>query len=217
MIVVQDTLLGFKYKSAIYKAVPISQGLGVILEIDIGKGYGLAEGAGQRGYRLFRGHAMWRDRHDFRASDIPEMQRRGDKFDAIAARFPRTSWYVSGALEHRVDAKLAKRIADAMREACPHCTVVNVPLSDGAIVPNYINESHSGGPRSSMCAWSWDGHTPKNRSQVKGKQVQFKNGVYVATWGSEYNGRESDTDNTPRPQRTDWADVNYIKKMVSWS
>lgn len=216
MIYVQDTLMGFKYQANVFAAVPKTQGLGVFLELDIGQGYSFADEAGKREYRLFRGHGVWKDRHDFKTSDIKLAQQRAANFDKIARKYPHTDWYYSFWCEHKSSAQLAQKAYDAAKEAAPHCTIVNCPLPDGAILPSHVNEVHSYHPRSILNAFSYDGRTPANRSAVQTVEKAFPTAKYFATWRSQYNGKKSDTDSTPRPQRKDWATIDQIKQLVSW-
>lgn len=214
MIFLQDTLFGFDYAKEVFSNVPTSQGLGVFLELDIGKGYDFAEEAGRRGYVLFRAHPMWKDRHDFKMSDLPEIVRRARLYNSIAEKYSGTKWYLSTGCEHKLDAKTARHFFDVLKYAAPHCTIVNCPLPQGATVPETINEVHGEArARTPLYAYSSDGDSIVDMDITELKRT-FKGAEYFGCWDAQYNKRAESDDITLRPKRKIKPSGKLIKSMV---
>ena len=107
----------------------------------------------------------------------------------------------------------ARILAQQVTGACPEAEYVNVPLPNGAVLPEYINEIHGKGkPRSSRYAFSYDG-TAAEDSDVESMKRTFSDAAYFLMWSPRYNGRWESNDSTPRPDRHGYADEKMIRSM----
>jgi len=206
----QDYLSGAKFQSEILKTHDFKQGVG-LFATTFGDALPLATALANKGIPFLRIQLAWSDTHDFKESQFGDIAKQAKRFCPLAQK---TKLYLSGACEHKLNSTLAQRLASLIAAACPPATYVNVPLPQGAVLPQYINEIHGGGkPRSSLSAFSFDGDAAED-ADVETLKSRFANSEYFMIWGPRYNGRWATNDPTPRPQRKGYADSNYIKSLL---
>lgn len=211
----QDYLACDKFKSAIIANHPVGQGGGCFAEVD-GFGNGIAGSdeilSKRKDIPFWRLNLKWRDDHNFQESDFPGIAKTAKKACYLTTKH-KIKWYFSGATEHKLNAEKAAKLKKVVLDACPTVTYVNNPLSNGAILPNTINENHNGGkPRSSLCAFSFDG-TAAEDADVESVKRAYKGCEYFMMWSPRYNGRWESNDSTPRAKRTGWADGKLIQSL----
>lgn len=208
----QDTLGAAKYQRVDIQTLVPSQGMGHFSNT-FGDIVPVIRAEAARGTPFIRLHLSWRDAHNFSPSDFPAIVKEARRLCPVINQYPNTKWYFSGACEHNLGPKAARKLAQLVLAACPQVTYVNTPGVNGATLPEYINEVHgNGSPHSPRYAYSFDG-TAAEDSNVEAFKTKFVNAEYFMLWGPRYNGRWESNDNTPRDQRTGWPDVNWIKSL----
>lgn len=204
----QDYLGGAKFQSAILQNHDFSQGAGMFATT-FGDSLPLARALADRGVPFLRIQLGWKDDHNFRESDFKELANQARRFCPLASK---TKLYLSGACEHNLNAQLANKLAAQILAACPQAIYVNTPWK-GAVLPQYINETHNkGGPKSKRSSYSSDG-SPSEDIDIEGQKRKGFTEFFMF-WTPRYNGRWEDNDPTPRPQRRGFADGKMIKSML---
>lgn len=203
----QDYLGGAKFQEAILANHDNSQGAGMFATT-FGDSLPLAQKLAPR-VPFLRIQLGWRDNHDFSEKDFPELVKQAKRFCQLASK---TKLYLSGACEHNLDAAKANKLAKQVLAACPQAIYVNTPWR-GAVLPQYVNESHgTDSPKSSKSSYSSDGKPSEDIDIEKQKGKGFNE--FFMFWSPRYNGRWEDNDSTPRPQRKGYADGKMIKSML---
>lgn len=209
----QDTLGAAKYQKVLLDNLPRDQGQGHFANT-FGDILPLIKEEAKAGVPFIRIQLGWRDDHNFTEKDFPGIVKEAKRLCPVVKNNRNTRWYFSGACEHRMKEGLARKLAKQVKEACPEATYVNTPIEGGAVLHEYINETHGhGSPKSAKYAYSFDG-TAAEDSDVEAIKRKFPNAEYFMIWGPRYNGRWETNDSTPRPKRTGWPDAKYIKSMV---
>lgn len=210
----QDTLGAAKFPKVNLQNLPQGQGQGHFTNT-FGDALPLIKQEVAKGVLFERLHLMWKDGHNFSPADFPAIVKEARRICPVIQANPTTQWYLSGACEHNLNEENARELAHQVEAACPYATYVNTPNgSGGAVLLEYINESHGGGrPKGTKFAFSCDG-TPCEDSDIEALKRTFAGAEYFFIWGPRYNGRWESNDHTPRPNRKGWPDANYIKSLV---
>jgi len=204
----QDYLGGAKFQKEILSNHDYSQGAG-LFATTFGDSLPLAQQLASR-VPFLRIQLGWKDDHNFKESDFPELVKQAKRFCPLAAK---TKLYLSGACEHNLSLNSATKLANLVILACPQATYVNTPWK-GAVLPQYINETHGeGGPKSSKSSYSSDGKPSEDINIEAQKNKGFTE--FFMFWSPRYNGRWEDTDSTPRSSRKGYADGKMIKSMLA--
>lgn len=205
----QDYLGGAKFQSAIIQNHDYSQGAGMFATT-FGDSLPLANALASRGIPFLRIQLAWQDDHNFKEAQFGEIVKQAKRFCPLAQK---TKLYLSGACEHNLNSTLAQRLASLIAAACPPAIYVNTPWK-GAVLPQYINETHNtGSPKSSRSSYSSDG-SPSEDINIEAQKGKGFNEFFMF-WSPRYNGRWEDNDSTPRPQRKGFADGKMIKSMLA--
>jgi len=204
----QDYLGGAKFQGAILNNHDFSQGAG-LFATTFGDALPIATQLARGGVPFLRIQLGWKDDHNFKESDFAGLVAQAKRFCPLSNL---TKLYLSGACEHNLNAALANKLASQVLAACPSATYVNVPWR-GAVLPQYINETHgNGGPKSKRSSYSSDG-SPSEDIDIEPLKSKFTE--FFMFWSPRYNGRWEDNDSTPRPNRTGYADGKMIKSMLA--
>lgn len=209
----QDTLGAAQFSVTNLQNLPAGQGQGHFTNT-FGDIVPLIRKEAARGVPFIRLHLMWKDRHDFTAADFPAIKAEASRVCPVIIANPQVKWYLSGACEHHLNESLARQLAQIVTAACPEAEYVNTPAPQGAVLQEYINETHGiGKPRSRKYAFSFDGTAAEDSNIEKFKRL-YPDAKYFMVWGPRYNGRWESNDSTPRPLRTGYADGKYIQSMA---
>lgn len=213
-----DFLGGARYAKTVLSEQPRAYGFGIFADVDgFGKAYKLIEQVAALKVPFIRVQLMWKDDHNFRPSDIPEVRNRAKQIHKIAQKYPSIKWYVSPICEHNLKESQWLDFAHAVRANCPNALVVNSPNNGkGFVSKTFINEyHHEERPRKGgKCAFSFDGANivDSNIEAVKAN-YQAANAEYIMIWNSQCNGRRNLEDKTPRKDRKFWP---TDKQIDSW-
>jgi hypothetical protein len=205
----QDYLGGAKFQSAIIQSHDYSQGAGMFATT-FGDSLPLANALADRRIPFLRIQLGWSDTHSYSERDFPELVKQARRFCPLHTK---TKLYLSGACEHNLDVAKATKLANQVLAACPQATYVNTPWK-GAVLPQFINETHGDGdPKSAKSSYSSDGKPSEDINIQKLKDKPWSE--FFMFWSPRYNGRWEDNDSTPRPQRRGYADGKMIKSMLA--
>lgn len=205
----QDYLGGAKFQRDILQNHDYSQGAGMFATT-FGDSLPLAKALADRRVPFLRIQLAWSDTHSYSERDFPEIVKQARRFCPLASQ---TKLYLSGACEHNLNAQLASKLASQVTAACPEAQYVNVPWK-GAVLPQYINESHNNaGPKSSRSSFSYDGTAAEDADVTSQKKKGYTE--FFMLWSPRYNGRWESNDSTPRPNRKGFADGKMIKSMLA--
>lgn len=210
----QDTLGAAKFPQVSASTVHPGEGRGHFSNL-FGDAIPTVKAEIAHGVGFERLHLMWKDNHQFSPSDFPSIVAEAKRVCPTIEANPQIHWYLSGACEHNLNQSNARLLAQKVLAACPAAAYVNTPLGNkGAVLPEYINESHGGGkPLSARFSFSSDGNASED-SDIESLKKTFAGAEYFMMWGPRYNGRWESNDSTPRPNRKGWPDVKYVQSLV---
>lgn len=209
-----DFLGGARYQKTVLAEQPRAFGFGVFADVDgFGKAYKLIEQVAALGVPFIRVQLMWKDDHNFRASDIPEIRKRARLLAPIIDKYRSVKWYVSPCCEHNLSESQFEPFAQAV--GLP-VTIVNSPNKGrGFVSRKYLNEyHHEDKPRAGgKFAFSFDGANQVD-SDIEKYKANYKDAEYFMLWNSQCNGRRNLTDKTPRKDRKYWPTDKQIDSWV---
>jgi len=224
-----DYLGGARYASTILRYHNMALGAGVFADVDgFGPAYDLISKLAAKGCKAIKVPLMWKDGHDFSSRDFPTMEKRAAKVNAIAKRFPGTTFYVGGGWEHKLDATKARQMAAKIKAKAPNCIYINCPMKGGAALPEELNEFHyeafktppRGIPR---YRFSFDGKSCADLDLEKIKR-DWERGEDFAFWIPQDNGKINDrsagepgADTTPRAKRKGWPKGETCRAQCAWA
>jgi hypothetical protein len=211
-----DFLGGARYAKTVLQEQPRAWGFGIFADVDgFGKAYKLIEQVAALGVPFIRVQLMWKDDHNFRASDIPEIEKRVKQLVPIMNKYLNVRWFLSPCCEHNLNEAQFEPFAQAVLKNYLLCTVVNSPnKGKGFVSKKYLNEyHHEEKPRSGgRYASSFDGANCVDSDVTKYK-ANYKDAEYFMLWNSQCNGRRNLEDKTPRKDRKYWP---TDKQIDSW-
>jgi hypothetical protein len=212
-----DFLGGARYQRTCIDNQPRSFGFGVFAEVEgFGKAYDLIDKIASLGVPFIRAHLIWKDKHDFNASDLPACKARMAKLLPIIKKYPSVKWYVSPVCEHRLKEKEWLKFADIVASmAGGLVSLINSPENGkGFVSREYINEyHHEKKPRAGgKFAFSFDGANAVD-SDVESLKAAYQGSEYFMLWNCQCNGRRTLDDKTPRAARKFWP---VPKQIDSW-
>lgn len=208
-----DFLGAARYQKTVLQEQPRAWGFGVFAEVDgFGKAYKLIKQLDSYGLPFIRVQLMWKDDHNFKPSDVKEIENRSKK---IASLNLKTKLYISPCCEHNLNESQFEPFAQAVKRHLPTAIIVNSPnKGKGHVSKKYLNEyHHEDKPRSGgRYAFSFDGSNCVDSDVTKYK-ANYKDAEYFFFWNSQCNLRRNLTDKTPRKDRKYWP---TDKQIDSW-
>lgn len=218
MIFAIDYLGGARYKGAILKAHRPGLGAGFFSKLDgFGDALPVADALAASGKcPWIRLHAMWKDGHGYTRADFPAIVKEARRIQALAAKHPDIQWAISGACEHKLNAKDAGDLANLVKMAAPSCVYVNTPMEGGAFLPGERNEIHAklnpGHSPVPNFDFSFDGQPCTDRDVEAFKAGYSKANVFYM-WDARLNNQWEYGDSVPRPEREGMADEKFIRSL----
>lgn len=212
---------GARYQELAAGMLPQGWAASVFYQVDgFGNSKDLIKTWAENGVPRITVQLMWRDNHVFTKRDFKVIWRRAKSVRSLAQAYPETEFRVSGATEHRLNAKRARELARGLELACPECVVVNTPVTGGALLTNYVNELRPGQQRIpkriKRFDFSFDG-TTTTPARARRLYNKFRNAETFYLWVPAFNGRQAVDDATPRMQRSAWPTESTINKLTSLS
>jgi hypothetical protein len=212
-----DFLGGARYAKTVLQEHPRSYGFGIFADVDgFGKAYDLIDKVAALGVPFIRVQAIWKDDHNFGASELKTLENRCKLLLPIIKKHPSVKWYVSPCCEHNLDQRKFQLFADVVAKYLGGLvSIVNSPnFKKGFVSKDYLNEyHHEEKPRSGgRFAFSFDGANCVDNDVTKYK-ANYKDAEYFFWWNSQCNGRRNLEDKTPRKDRKYWP---TDKQIDSW-
>ncbi len=166
-----------------------------------------------------RVHLMWKDLHNFRRADFPQIVKEAGGWRSLVETYPNVKWYFSGACEHKMNAKAANELSSKVLNVLPQGVIyVNTPMEGGEdiIGPNRINERHGAKAKKKRATdqFSFDGSSCVD-ADVETIKTKFNTDHIFFFWEPRFNGRWETNDMTPRPQRQGWPDAKLIRSVCA--
>lgn len=160
---------------------------------------------------VIRVEGNWNDAHNY--PNVEQLGRQTAEIEPLALRYPNTHFYLSGACEHKLNQAQTRQLYNATARACPHCTIINVPMT-GAKLPDVINETHwNGSPPSRTYTVSMDGHD-STKSEVRSWKAHLPRSKIFLGHFHKFNGRAFMADKTPRAKRRAWPSVDEVLQVL---
>lgn len=159
-----------------------------------------------------RVHAIWEDDHKY----IPEkhdniIRAEFAQFLACAQKFPGTDWQFSPFCE--VDGDL-RPILKELRKSWPR--LINSVMRGPWVRPSLaLNEGHGLSPHPPGTTWNYstDGDSCVDMDMTALKRTH-KAAETFFLWHAAFNGKLSDGDKTPRPERKAWPTTQLIESIA---
>lgn len=215
-----DYLGGAKYKDVILREHPEGWAAGFFTYVDgFGDSLPVVEALILTGRcPIVRLHLMWKDKHDFRESDISFVQREARRVKQLVDKYRYTSQFrISWACEHKMNSALNAKFYNAVKSILGDTVLyVNTPLKDGALMSGVINEfhGHDTKPRTGgVIHFSYDG-TNCFDADVEAYKKNYASADIHFFWFPQMNGRLKTEDKTPRPKRKAWPTSNEIDSAI---
>lgn len=123
---------------------------------------------------------------------------------------------VSGFCEHPLNVSQAEKVRQIVMEYMPlGVTYVNCPQSNGAVLPNCVNELHKGANRNvtGRVDFSYDGVSVHD-SDVSNDKIKYALAETFYLWIYQFNGHMSGSDRLPINQRKAYPDSNQIDACI---
>jgi len=160
---------------------------------------------------LVRVHLLWADNHVFGRADLRKMRTEAKRVEDLAKLYKNVRFEVSPFCEHNLENPLP--YLQECAKIAPSCTIVNTPWR-GAVVRKYKNEVHGlhtlpSGPYN----FSYDGLSAVDADVKTFKTVTAAADVHFF-WVSQFNGRMTTKDVTPRPDRRAWPSQDLIDSVA---
>lgn len=168
-----------------------------------------------------RVHLMWKDLHNFRRADFPEIVKEAGGWRSLVEAYPNVKWYFSGACEHKMNAKAANELSSKVLNVLPQGVVyVNTPIEGGEdiIGSNRINERHGPNAKKKRATdqFSSDSNICGSvDSDIETIKTKFNTDHIFFLWEPRFNGRWETNDMTPRPQRQGWPDTKLVRSVCA--
>lgn len=164
---------------------------------------------------LVRLQLMWRDDHNFTSRDIPFVKNEAKRVKKLIQKYPNVRFCISPVCEHRLSPDKWRPFAKAVQDELGLIgyTLVNSPEKSGQAIDGVINESHHGKPFGTKRAFSYDGANCVD-SNVEKDKATHAGAEYFMFWNCQCNGRKSENDKTPRPQRKAYPTSNQIDSWI---
>jgi len=213
-----DFLGAARYQKTVLAEQPRSFGFGVFADVDgFGKAYKLIEQVAALGVPFIRVQLMWKDDHNFRPSDLPEIAKRCKLLKPIIEKHKSVKWYISPCCEHNLkESEWVKFAAEVNQVLETSVLIVNSPnKGKGFVSKAFINEyHHEDKPRSGgRYAFSFDGANQVD-SDIEKYKASYKDAEYFMLWNSQCNLRRNLEDKTPRKDRKYWPTPKQIDSWI---
>lgn len=160
---------------------------------------------------LMRVHLLWSDPHSFGDKDIKQVRKLARKYQALKQKYPSAIVEISPFCEHNL--KNPDKYLDIVKQEAPDCKPVNTP-DKGAFSKRYKNEVHHANKRpQGRYNFSYDGASCVDADVEKDKAFHSGADIFFF-WASQFNGRKTTKDTTPRPQRKAWPTSELIDSII---
>lgn len=166
-----------------------------------------------------RNHAVWDDDHIYNERrDLPVILREAKRSIDIKRQFPSVDVQFSWFCEHKERRATIQKVFKAIRKLPGASTITLVNANwrgDFIYEPGVINEVH--GSKSpipkGVYNYSYDGQNVFDSNIVADKR-KFRGARTYYLWCPQDNGRETLTDDTPRPDRKAWMYPQLNDSMI---
>lgn len=157
---------------------------------------------------------LWKDKHNFTRADIPLAAAEARKWRELVAGNA-IDWAFSGACENHLPPADAIAMQHAVMNELPGVTYVHAGSSHIPDSAKVWNEVHGEGrPIRGHYSFSFDGTDAVNEN-VTAYKVSHGAAKIFMFWTSNFNGRKTDKDPTPRPARKAFPTPNMMHSIVA--
>lgn len=158
-----------------------------------------------------RVQGFWEDDHNFNDYTVRDVEEEVELWSPLAGQFPKVKFQFSPFCEHNLSKP--DKFLEAVAKTDIRFTPVNVPYT-GGLSRKAINEVHGTKPAlRSRYNFSFDGTNAVDSDIAAYRKRHRRCGVFFL-WASQFNGRMTTKDTTPREQRRAWPSLEMIESVA---
>lgn len=159
---------------------------------------------------------LWSDQHQYgSAQDQQAIAHLAQRYNQLAVKYPTMRIELSPYCEHQLSNPDFH--CGIVAKNAPNCIPINTPEPGGAWSTQFKNETHGGGLHPNPTNRSGDGgingHDDIDLDITSEKNKHLGADVFYF-WCARFNGHWSMHNTTPRPQRADWPDAQFINAVA---